>query len=91
MQGLLVNEHAVEQVERHAADAVANGAKVMAGRRRHALGRALPFGGVREAGLGREDSRHGIEEFIEIKYMLILQPTEAVGSGRRAPSFCRAM
>ena len=30
-----------------------------------------PFGGVKESGIGREGSRHGIEEFIEIKYVLL--------------------
>ncbi len=30
-----------------------------------------PFGGVKESGLGREGSRHGIEEFLEIKYLLV--------------------
>lgn len=29
-----------------------------------------PFGGVKESGLGREGSHHGIEEYVEIKYML---------------------
>ena len=28
-----------------------------------------PFGGVKESGIGREGSRYGIEEFLEIKYM----------------------
>ena len=28
-----------------------------------------PFGGVKESGLGREGSRYGIEDFMEIKYM----------------------
>ncbi|MEQ1695820.1 MAG: NAD-dependent succinate-semialdehyde dehydrogenase [Hyphomicrobiaceae bacterium] len=30
-----------------------------------------PFGGFKESGLGREGSRHGIEEFLEIKYLLV--------------------
>ena len=30
-----------------------------------------PFGGVKEFGLGREGSHHGVEEFLEIKYMLM--------------------
>jgi succinate-semialdehyde dehydrogenase/glutarate-semialdehyde dehydrogenase len=30
-----------------------------------------PFGGVKESGLGREGSHHGIEEFLEIKYMFM--------------------
>jgi succinate-semialdehyde dehydrogenase/glutarate-semialdehyde dehydrogenase len=28
-----------------------------------------PFGGVKQSGLGREGSHHGIEEFLEIKYL----------------------
>ncbi len=28
-----------------------------------------PFGGVKESGLGREGSRYGIEDYLEIKYM----------------------
>ncbi|MGA0121535.1 MAG: NAD-dependent succinate-semialdehyde dehydrogenase [Gaiellales bacterium] len=28
-----------------------------------------PFGGVKESGIGREGSRHGIEDFLELKYM----------------------
>jgi succinate-semialdehyde dehydrogenase/glutarate-semialdehyde dehydrogenase len=32
---------------------------------------AAPFGGMKESGLGREGSRHGIEEFIELKYVLV--------------------
>jgi succinate-semialdehyde dehydrogenase / glutarate-semialdehyde dehydrogenase len=30
-----------------------------------------PFGGVKQSGLGREGSHHGIEEFLQIKYMLM--------------------
>ncbi len=30
-----------------------------------------PFGGVKESGLGREGSRHGLEEFLEMKYMFL--------------------
>jgi succinate-semialdehyde dehydrogenase/glutarate-semialdehyde dehydrogenase len=30
-----------------------------------------PFGGVKESGVGREGSRHGIDEFTEIKYLCI--------------------
>jgi succinate-semialdehyde dehydrogenase/glutarate-semialdehyde dehydrogenase len=30
-----------------------------------------PFGGVKESGLGREGSKYGIEEFLEIKYICL--------------------
>jgi succinate-semialdehyde dehydrogenase / glutarate-semialdehyde dehydrogenase len=30
-----------------------------------------PFGGIKESGLGREGSRHGVEEFLEMKYMFL--------------------
>ncbi|MBN9451327.1 MAG: NAD-dependent succinate-semialdehyde dehydrogenase [Bosea sp.] len=154
VQGPLINQAAVDKVERHVADAVANGAAVVVGGKRHALGRTFyeptvlsgvttrmlvtreetfgpvapvyrfddedevvalandtpfglaayfytkdlgrafrvaeeleygmvgvnsailstevaPFGGVKESGLGREGSLHGMEEFVEIKYMLM--------------------
>jgi len=154
VQGPLINAKAVEKVERHVADAVANGARVVAGGKRHALGRTFyeptvlagvttkmlvtreetfgpvasiyrfkdeadavaqanatqyglasyfytrdlgrafrvaealeygmvginsailgtevaPFGGVKESGLGREGGRHGMDEFVEHKYVLV--------------------
>ncbi len=30
-----------------------------------------PFGGIKESGLGREGSHHGIEEFLEMKYTMM--------------------
>jgi succinate-semialdehyde dehydrogenase / glutarate-semialdehyde dehydrogenase len=30
---------------------------------------AAPFGGVKESGLGREGSRHGLDDYLEIKYL----------------------
>ena len=30
-----------------------------------------PFGGIKQSGIGREGSRHGLEEFLEIKYVLV--------------------
>ncbi|MDO5056436.1 MAG: NAD-dependent succinate-semialdehyde dehydrogenase [Lautropia sp.] len=32
---------------------------------------AAPFGGVKHSGLGREGSRYGIEDYLEIKYLLL--------------------
>lgn len=31
----------------------------------------VPFGGVKQSGLGREGSRHGMDEYLEIKYLCI--------------------
>lgn len=153
-QGPLINAAAVEKVEDHIADAVAKGAKIELGGRRHALGGSFfeptvlshvtqqmkiareetfgpvapvfrfategeaighanatefglasyfyardvgrifrvaegldygivgvnsgiistevaPFGGVKQSGIGREGSRHGVEEFTELKYVLL--------------------
>ena len=28
-----------------------------------------PFGGVKESGIGREGSKYGLEEYLEIKYL----------------------
>jgi succinate-semialdehyde dehydrogenase/glutarate-semialdehyde dehydrogenase len=30
-----------------------------------------PFGGVKQSGFGREGSRYGIEEYLEIKYLCL--------------------
>jgi succinate-semialdehyde dehydrogenase/glutarate-semialdehyde dehydrogenase len=153
-QGPLITMDAVEKVERHIADAVGQGARVVVGGKRHPLGRTFfeptvlanvttrmlitreetfgpvapvyrfkdeqdvidqanateyglaayfyardlgrvfrvaegleygmvgvntgaistevaPFGGVKESGIGREGSHHGMEEFVELKYMLL--------------------
>ena len=51
-----------------------------------------PFGGVKESGLGREGSHQALEEFVEMKYMLMGDRVSAPGrsaadaSGARAPS-----
>jgi len=153
-QGPLINMEAIEKVERHIADAVKGGAKIVTGGKRHALGgtffeptvlanvapdalvsreetfgplapvfrfkdeadviamcnkspfglasyfysrdlgrvwrvaealesgmvgvntglittEVAPFGGVKESGLGREGSHHGMEEYVEIKYVMM--------------------
>jgi succinate-semialdehyde dehydrogenase/glutarate-semialdehyde dehydrogenase len=31
----------------------------------------VPFGGVKQSGLGREGSRHGIDEYVEMKYLCV--------------------
>jgi succinate-semialdehyde dehydrogenase/glutarate-semialdehyde dehydrogenase len=31
----------------------------------------MSFGGVKESGLGREGSRHGLDEFTELKYLCV--------------------
>jgi succinate-semialdehyde dehydrogenase/glutarate-semialdehyde dehydrogenase len=31
----------------------------------------VPFGGVKQSGLGREGSRHGIEDYVEMKYLFL--------------------
>ncbi len=30
-----------------------------------------PFGGMKHSGIGREGSHHGIEEFTEMKYVML--------------------
>ncbi len=152
IQGPLINIEAVEKVEDHISDALSKGAKIIAGGKRHALGRsffeptvlknvtsdmkiareetfgplapifkftdeaeviaaandtefglasyfyannlsrvwrvaealeygmvgintgimsteAAPFGGIKQSGLGREGSKYGIDDYIEMKYL----------------------
>ena len=46
-----------------------------------------PFGGVKESGIGREGSKYGIEEFLEVKYLCMggidARPKRCPRSGRR--------
>jgi succinate-semialdehyde dehydrogenase/glutarate-semialdehyde dehydrogenase len=30
-----------------------------------------PFGGIKQSGLGREGSKYGLDEYTELKYMMI--------------------
>ncbi len=152
--GPLIDRHAVEKVEEHVADALAHGATLLTGGKRHSLGGLFyeptiltgveptmrvareetfgpvaplfrfeteeqaiamandtefglaayfysrdvgrifrvaeaieagmigintglistaeaPFGGIKQSGLGREGSRHGIDEYLEIKYLCL--------------------
>jgi succinate-semialdehyde dehydrogenase/glutarate-semialdehyde dehydrogenase len=32
---------------------------------------SAPFGGVKQSGLGREGSKYGLDDYLEIKYMLM--------------------
>lgn len=43
-------------------------------------GGPIPFGGVKQSGLGREGSCHGFDEFSEIKYCCLGQLPTASGS-----------
>ncbi|WP_323119032.1 NAD-dependent succinate-semialdehyde dehydrogenase [Burkholderia alba] len=153
-QGPLINEAALDKVERHVADALAKGARVLTGGKRHPLGgtfyeptvlvdatggmriaeeetfgpvaacfrfrteseavaaandtpfglsaycytrdlgrawrmaealesgmvginegvistEVAPFGGVKQSGLGREGSKYGIDEYVELKYLMM--------------------
>jgi len=37
-----------------------------------------PFGGVKQSGIGREGSKYGIEEFIEVKYVCMALPNTGI-------------
>jgi succinate-semialdehyde dehydrogenase/glutarate-semialdehyde dehydrogenase len=32
---------------------------------------SAPFGGIKESGIGREGSKYGIQEYLEIKYLCL--------------------
>ncbi len=32
---------------------------------------ATPFGGIKESGIGREGSKYGLDEYLEIKYLCL--------------------
>jgi succinate-semialdehyde dehydrogenase/glutarate-semialdehyde dehydrogenase len=31
----------------------------------------MPYGGVKESGVGREGSRHGLEDYLDMKYVCL--------------------
>jgi succinate-semialdehyde dehydrogenase/glutarate-semialdehyde dehydrogenase len=47
-----------------------------------------PFGGMKESGIGREGSKYGIEEFLEIKYICLggIEDAEPSRDAPRAPT-----
>ena len=49
-----------------------------------------PFGGIKESGLGREGSKYGIDEFVEIKYLCLAEfLSNRIGEGHGATSGAR--
>jgi protoheme ferro-lyase len=54
-----------------------------------------PFGGVKESGIGREGSKYGIEDYVEIKYVSALLRLRDCGAQRILvmplfPQYCGA-
>ncbi len=46
----------------------------------------VPFGGVKQSGLGREGSHHGMDDYLELKYMC-LGDIERLALPERSPGF----
>ena len=65
--GPLIDMKAVEKVEAHIAEALEYG---IVGINEGIISTEIaPFGGMKESGIGREGSKYGIEEFLEVKYL----------------------
>src|SRR5439155_1375221 len=60
--GPLIDMKAVEKVEAHIADAGNEGVIST---------EIAPFGGMKESGIGREGSKYGIEDYLEVKYLCL--------------------
>ena len=56
-QGPLIEEAALQKVERHVQDVLAKGARLLTG--------------GKQSGLGREGSRLGIDDYVEVKCVCI--------------------
>jgi succinate-semialdehyde dehydrogenase/glutarate-semialdehyde dehydrogenase len=49
----------------------------------------VPFGGVKQSGLGREGSHHGMDDYVEIKYLCIGDMTDRHTHWRKKPALFR--